>query len=158
MRRYLHRIYWIARRLTGTHREADVIAQETFVKAYLALGDFRSDASFLTWLYRITVSLSLNVIRKQQLVAYVQQSDILRRFLPAGDRADWELEFRETESRLEAALGALPEKQRAVFVMRFFEELSYEEISQVLKTSIGGLKTNYFHALQRVQEVVKNEV
>ena len=157
MRRYQQRVYWTARRIVGSHEEADDVAQETFVKAYLALGDFRGDASFFTWLYRIAVNLSLNAIRKQQVLGYLRQSDIINRILPATENPQKDLELAETQSRLDRAIAALPEKQRAVFVMRYHDEMSYQEISHVLKTSVGGLKANYFHALRKVQEFMKDE-
>jgi RNA polymerase sigma-70 factor (ECF subfamily) len=157
MRRYQQKVYWVARRIVGGHADADDIAQETFVKAYLALGDFRGDSSFFTWLYRIAVNLSLNEVRKQQVVRYLRQSEILERFIPAREETDGELRYKETESRLQQAIAALPEKQRAVFTLRFYDELPYEEISQILKTSVGGLKANYFHALRKVKEYMKDE-
>lgn len=157
MRRYQQRVYWTARRIVGSHEEADDVAQETFVKAYLALGDFRGDASFFTWLYRIAVNLSLNVLRKQQVVGYLRQSDIINRLFPAVDDPQKDLEFAETQSRLERAVATLPEKQRVVFVMRYYDEMSYDEISQVIKTSVGGLKANYFHALKKVREYMNDD-
>lgn len=158
MRRHQQRIYWTARRIVGSHEDADDIAQETFVKAYLALGEFRGDSSFFTWLYRIGVNLSLNVVRKRQVLGYLRQSELLSRVLPAVDDPQKDLEFAETQTRLERAIAKLPEKQRAVFVMRYYDEMSYEEISRVLKTSVGGLKANYFHALRKVQEDLNDTV
>ena len=158
MRRYQQRVYWTARRIVGSHEEADDIAQETFVKAYLALGDFRGDASFFTWLYRIAVNLSLNAIRKQQVLGYLRQSEIVNRIFPADENPQKDLELKETQTLLDKAIAELPEKQRAVFVMRYHDEMTYEEISRVLKTSVGGLKANYFHALRKVQEFMKDEV
>ncbi len=158
MRRYQQRVYWAARRMVGSHEEADDIAQETFIKAYLGLGEFRGDSSFFTWLYRIAINLSLNAIRKRQLVSYLRQSDIVNALFPAASDPERELVAKETESRLQKAVSALPEKQRAVFVLRYYEELSYDEISEILKTSVGGLKANYFHALKKVQESMRDEV
>jgi RNA polymerase sigma-70 factor (ECF subfamily) len=157
MRRYQKRVYWTARRIVGGHEEADDIAQETFVKAFLALGDFRGDSSFFTWLYRIAVNLSLNAVRKQQLMGYVRQSEIVNWLLPSRDNPDEQYLAKETASNVERAIAQLPEKQRAVFVMRYHEEMSYEEISKILHTSVGGLKANYFHALRKVQEFLKHE-
>jgi RNA polymerase sigma-70 factor (ECF subfamily) len=157
MRRYQQRVYWTARRIVGSHEDADDIAQETFVKAYLALGDFRGDASFFTWLYRIAVNLSLNAIRKQQVLGYLRQSEIVNRIFPADENPQKDLELKETQTLLDKAIAELPEKQRAVFVMRYHDEMTYEEISHVLKTSVGGLKANYFHALRKVQEFMKDE-
>jgi RNA polymerase sigma-70 factor, ECF subfamily len=157
MRRYQRRVYWVARRIVGTHEDADDIAQETFVKAYTALGDFRGESSFFTWLYRIAVNLSLNAVRKRQLVNYLRENDIINRIFPGSDDPSREVEFKETESRLQEAIASLPEKQRVVFVMRYFDEMSYDEISEVTKTSVGGLKANYFHALRKVQEYMTDE-
>jgi RNA polymerase sigma-70 factor (ECF subfamily) len=158
MRRYQKRVYWTARRIVGSHEDADDVVQETFVKAYLGLGDFRGDSSFFTWLYRIAVNLSLNATRKRQLINYLHQSEIVERLLPSREDPSQELELRETESLLRKAIEDLPEKQRAVFVMRYYDELSYEEISKILKTSVGGLKANYFHAVKKVREFLEHEV
>ena len=156
MRRYQERVYRIARRMVGNHEDADDIAQETFVKAYLALGDFRNDSTFFTWLYRIAVNLSLNAIRRRQIRAYLQESELLARFLPGGEQPDHVLEGLESEQRLQEAMNGLPEKQRTVFVLRFFEDLPYEEISEILKTSVGGLKANYHHAIRKIREQVSD--
>jgi RNA polymerase sigma-70 factor (ECF subfamily) len=156
MRRYQEKVYWVARRLVGTHEDADDVAQETFIKAYLALGEFRNDAQFYTWLYRIAVNLSLNVIRKRQVMSYLRDSEILRRFLPSEDRPDSVVELKETETRFHRAIVSLPEKQRAVFVLRFFDGLAYEDISKILNTSVGGLKANYFHAIHKIREHMRN--
>lgn len=158
MRRHQERIYWAARRIVGRHADADDIAQETFVKAYLALGEFRGESAFFTWIYRIAVNLSLNAIRKRQIMTYLDQSELLRKVLPSSDRPDAMLEHKELEDTLQQAISALPEKQRMVFVMRYFDEMSYEEISEVLHTSVGGLKANYFHAINKVREYLKSEV
>ncbi len=157
MRRYQERLYWVARRMVGSHADADDIVQETFVKAYLGLGEFRGDSSFYTWLYRIAVNLSLNFLRKQQMLRYVRESELLRGFFPSKESPEADLEMKETQTALDRAVASLPDKQRAVFVLRFFDELSYEDISAVLKTSIGGLKANYFHALRKVQDFMRDE-
>jgi RNA polymerase sigma-70 factor (ECF subfamily) len=158
MRRYQQRVYWVTRRIVGNHADADDVAQETFVKAYLALGDFRGDSGFFTWLYRIAVNLSLNALRKRQVVNYLQESALLSKFLPADSDPSRDVEEQQLDSILQKAIATLPEKQRAVFVLRYYEELSYEEIGRILKTSIGGLKANYFHALKKVQEYLRNEI
>lgn len=157
MRRYQERVYWVARRIVGSHEDADDIAQETFVKAYVGLGDFRGDSSFFTWLYRIAVNLSLNAIRKRQVMNYLHESPLLSRILPADDDPQKKAEYRDLLSKLEKAVALLPDKQRAVFVLRYYEEMPYAEIAKVLKTSVGGLKANYFHALKKVQQVLKDE-
>lgn len=158
MHRYQERVYWVARRIVGGHEDADDVTQETFVKAFLALGEFRGDSSFFTWLYRIAVNLSLNTIRKRQVLSYLHESELLGRFLPSHDDPSERVEQEETATLLERAIAQLPEKQRAVFVLRYHDELRYEEIAKILKTSIGGLKANYFHALRKVREHLRNEI
>jgi len=158
MRRHQKRIYWFARRIVGNHEDADEVTQETFVKAFLSLGDFRGDASFFTWIYRIALNYSLNTVRKRQVVNYLRDNELLAKLLPATDDPHRGLEQKEMASRIQEAVARLPEKQRAVFVLRYYEELSYEEISAILKTSVGGLKANYFHALRKVQEALKDEI
>jgi len=157
MRRHQQRVYRTARRLIGNHDDAEDIAQETFVKAYLSLGDFRGESSFFTWLYRIAVNLSLNALRKRQLITYVRESELMRRVIPGGQDPAQETQHRETESRLHQAVESLPEKQKAVFVLRFYDALSYDEIAVLLRTSVGGLKANYHHALRKVQEMMRDE-
>ena len=158
MKRYQERVYWVARRIVGSHDDADDIVQETFVKAYLALGEFRGDSSFFTWIYRIAVNLSLNALRKRQVLNYLHESELLSRILPSGDDPGKDLENSEIESALQRAVATLPEKQKAVFVMRYYDEMTYEEIGRVLKTSVGGLKANYFHALRKVREYMRHEI
>jgi RNA polymerase sigma-70 factor (ECF subfamily) len=158
MRRHQQRVYWFVRKIVRTHEDADDVTQETFVKAYLNLGEFRGDASFFTWVYRIALNGALNAVRKRQVVNYVRENDLINRFFPSGDDPHRELVQKELETHLQQAVANLPEKQRAVFILRYFEELSYEEISAILKTSVGGLKANYFHALRKVQEALRHEV
>jgi RNA polymerase sigma-70 factor (ECF subfamily) len=97
-------------------------------------------------------------VRKQQLTRYLRESEVLERFLPVQKDPSAELEQKEMESKLQQAVQELPEKQKAVFVLRYFDELPYDEISQILKTSVGGLKANYFHALKKIQEYMKHEI
>lgn len=158
MRRHQQRVYWFVRKLVGTHEDADDVTQETFVKAFLNLGDFRGDSSFFTWVYRIALNGALNAVRKRQVINYVRENDLISRLLASGDDPHRALEQKETETRLRQAVAGLPEKQRAVFVLRYYEELSYEEISAILKTSVGGLKANYFHALKKIREVLRHEI
>jgi RNA polymerase sigma-70 factor, ECF subfamily len=158
MRRYQERVYWVSRRIVGSHEDADDVAQETFVKAYVGLGDFRGDSSFFTWLYRIAVNLSLNTIRKRQVVSYLEESPLLNRLLLSRDDPHERVVQRDLLSKLEKAVALLPDRQRSVFVLRYFEELPYEEIAKILKTSVGGLKANYFHAAKKVRQVLKHEI
>jgi RNA polymerase sigma-70 factor (ECF subfamily) len=156
MRRHQERIYWAARRILGDHADADDVTQEAFVKAFLNLGEFRGEASFYTWIYRIAINLSLNSLRKRHLVDYLHESELAKMVFSSTGDPQRDLEAKELESLVTQAVATLPDKQRAVFVMRYYDEMSYDEIAYVLKTSVGGLKANYFHALHKVQEFLKN--
>lgn len=152
VRRYQKRIYYVARRMVKRHEDADDIAQEV-VKAYTALDNFRGDSNIYTWLYRIAINLSINHLRKQKVRKFFdidEYADIL------GKDADQDKKLikEENVSLIEKAILTLPDKQKSVFIMRYYDELPYEEISNILGTSVGGLKANFHHAVSKVSEYV----
>ncbi len=147
-RKYRSRIYWHARRMVGNHEDADEVAQETLIAIYQKVKDFKALSSFSTWVYKITSSRSLNIIRKRKVKNFVtldflkdkqNREDIIKNF-----------EDKEKLNEVEKKLMKLPDKQREVFVLRHFEELSYNEISEITGQAIGTLKANYFHALKKI--------
>jgi RNA polymerase sigma-70 factor (ECF subfamily) len=148
--RYQEKVYWVARRFTNDHDNADDITQEVFCKMYESLKRFRGDSSLYTWLYRITVNVSLNFVRRQKLRDFLRLDELFEVESDHSEAPDSIVEKAEHQSLVEEAVASLPEKQRAVFVMRYYEELPYEQIAAILKTSIGGLKANYFHAIRKV--------
>jgi RNA polymerase sigma factor (sigma-70 family) len=154
VRRYHSRIYWVARRMVKSHEDADDIAQEVFVRAHAALKDFRGEANIYTWLYRIAVNLSINHLRKQKVRKLVDISDYLN-FLSKDADQDRTVMRDENVSLIERAIQTLPEKQRAVFIMRYYDEMPYEQISSILGTSVGGLKANFHHAVKKIAAYVK---
>jgi RNA polymerase sigma factor (sigma-70 family) len=154
VRRYHSRIYWVARRMVKSHEDADDIAQEVFVRAYAALKDFRGEANIYTWLYRIAVNLSINHLRKQKVRKLVDISDYLN-FLSKDAEQDRDVIHDENVSLIERAIQTLPEKQRAVFIMRYYDEMPYEQISSILGTSVGGLKANFHHAVKKISAFVR---
>jgi len=154
--RYQEKMYWVARRFTNDHDEADDITQESFVKAYHALKEFRGESSVFTWLYRIVVNASLNAVRRQRVRDLLRLDDLYDEEA-STDESPHESVVRDEQRRLiEEAIERLPAKQKAVFVLRYHEELPYEEISAILRTSIGGLKANYFHAIRKIARYVNN--
>ena len=154
VRRYHSRIYWVARRMVKSHEDADDIAQEVFVRAYASLKDFRGEANIYTWLYRIAVNLSINHLRKQKVRKLVDISDYLN-FLSKDAEQDRDVMRTENTTLIEQAIQTLPEKQRAVFIMRYYDEMPYEQISSILGTSVGGLKANFHHAVKKIAVFVK---
>ena len=153
--RYQEKIYWIAHRFVNDHDQADDIVQEVFIKVYSALKNFRGDSGVYTWLYRITVNVALNALRKQRIRDFIRIDEFFETAEDENEQPDAIFEKDEQQKLIEEAIAKLPEKQKAVFILRYHEELSYEEISLILKTSIGGLKANYFHAVKKIGEYVK---
>ena len=158
VRRYQEKVYWIARRIMGSHDDADDVVQDVFIRVYKSLKDFRGEAGLYTWIYRITVNVALNALRKRKLKEFVRYDDFVKESLPDEAHADDDLLHDEYRSALERAIERLPAKQKLVFVMRHVDEMPYEEIAAVLKTSVGGLKANYFHALKKIQKSVRKEM
>ena len=153
--RYQERIYWIARRIVNDHDTADDIVQEVFIKVHSELKNFRGDSQFYTWLYRITVNRAINIIRKKRIREFLRLDNVADIIKDSEYQPDERYECNENEELIEKAIQALPEKQRIVFLLRYQEELTYEEISKILKTSVGGLKANYFHAIKKITEYVR---
>jgi RNA polymerase sigma-70 factor (ECF subfamily) len=154
VRRFHSRIYWAARRMVKNHEDADDIAQEVFVRAYSALANFRGDSGIYTWLYRIAINLSINHLRKQKVRKLMDITDYIP-FLGKDADQDAGMIHDENVTLIEKAIETLPEKQRAVFIMRYYDEMPYEQISAILGTSVGGLKANFHHAVKKVATYVK---
>jgi len=169
VRRYQERVYWIARRLVGTHPDADDVAQEVFIKVHRALREFRSESSFYTWLYRITVNQALNLQRRKRAREFLHYDNVMAQ-LSSGDslldeatygsagsrRPDEQLEDEEQRALVEKAISQLPTKQRTVFVLRYYENLPYEDIARIMKRSVGGMKANYFQAVKKIGKFLKS--
>jgi RNA polymerase sigma-70 factor, ECF subfamily len=155
VRRYQEKVYWIAHRFVNNHDQADDIVQEVFIKVYRALHDFRGESSVYTWLYRITVNVSLNALRKQRVKDFLRIDELFELPGEESERPDERYEKVEQQQLIEEAIQLLPEKQKSVFILRYYEELPYEDISKILKTSTGGLKANYFHAVKKIGEYLK---
>ena len=155
VKKYQQRVYWVVRRLIPDHDDADDVSQEVFVRAYQALGDFRSDAQLFTWLYRIAVNVSMNHKRRARVRDFVNIDDMIAQPASGDARPDELLEQNQHKAIISEAIAALPEKQRLVFQMRYFDEMPYEEIAKVMHRSVGGLKANYFHAVRKVTAYVR---
>lgn len=153
--RYQEKIYWVVRRFLNDHDESDDIVQDVFVKASSALKEFRGDSSLYTWLYRIAVNLSLNEIRRKRVKEFFRLDEVEESEVASDNTADGFTEVNEDQKLIRNAVAQLPPKQRIVFVLRFYEEMPYEEIAEIMQTTAGGLKANFFHALKKVSAYVK---
>ncbi len=137
------------------HDDADDITQEVFLKIYRSLGDFRGDSKFFTYIYKIAVNFSLNHLNRNKKILS-RKSDIDNAFISSDDKIADELMISKDRTRLiEEAIETLPAQQRAVFNMRYYDNLSYEDISNILNKSVGGMKANYFHAIKRLEKFLK---
>ncbi len=152
---YGDRLYWHIRRIVVQHEEAEDVLQETFTRAYLSISGFRgeTESSLTAWLYRIATTLSINVLRKRKK-GFFSSLDSVRGDLLATFEHEMEPSADEIVVRLQKAILALPTKQRLVFNMRYYDELSFEEISQATGQSVSTLKTNYHYAVQKIRKEV----
>lgn len=157
VRRYQQKIYWHARRLTGNHLDADDILQEVLLVMYKKLRDYKFESSLYTWIYKITYTRSLNLIKSNKLKRFFSIGSEETPDIKGAEDLVRDLENREKLQILDKVLKQLPVKQREVFVMRHFDELSYEEIAEITGKSVGGLKANYFHALNKVVSLMEKE-
>lgn len=158
VRKYQGKVYWIARRVLNDHEEADDITQEVFVRVFEGLRHFRGESNVFTWIYRIAMNLSLNANRKRRMKELLPFDQFMEETVPGDLQADGPLQGEEYRTVLERAIQTLPTRQKMVFEMRYFDEMSYEEMAKILKRSVGGLKANYFHALKKIQKFVRKEM
>jgi RNA polymerase sigma factor (sigma-70 family) len=154
VKKYQKKIYWHARQMVGNHTDADEVTQEVLIVLYNKLNTFNFNSSLYTWIYRIVSTRSLNQIRKRQIKKFFSINDEANEF-ELHDQNDiaQNLLDREKLERVNKMLQKLPPKQRQIFILRNYDQLSYEEISKITGKSIGGSKANYFHALKKILEL-----
>ena len=152
VREYQERVYWHIRRLVHYHEDADDVLQNTFVKVFRNIGKFKGDSTLFTWIYRIATNESITHLKKKKRLAADSIDEETPIFLKADDYFDGD----RAALLLKSAIANLPEKQMLVFNMRYYEELSYQEISEVCDTSVGSLKASYHHAVKKIEEFLKN--
>lgn len=159
VRKHQKFVFATAIRYLNNNEDADDAAQEVFIKALNNLNKFRADSSLKTWLYRITVNVSSNILRKRKIRAllFVGDRDDLFSVPSENHNPLQKLESSEFEHSFFKALALLPKKQRETFALRYFEDLKYDEISKMLGTSVGGLKANYYQAVKKLAKYLKNE-
>lgn len=150
---YREQLYWQIRRMVLNHDDADDILQNTFIKAWSALDTFRGDAKVSSWLYRIANNETINFLERKREMASI---DTEGSGVAASLMGDPYFDGDETQAQLQEAIAQLPDKQRAVFNMKYFQEMKYEDISEVTGTSIGALKASYHHAVKKISEFFNN--
>ncbi len=153
--RYGERLYWHARRIVVQHEEAEDVVQDTFVTAYSSIGSFRgeTEGSLLAWLYRIATTQALKALKRRKRHIFTS-IDSLSSTLIADFEGEIAPDADEITVRLQKAILALPMKQKLVFNLRYFDQLPFEDISQITGQSVSALKTNYHYAARRVKQIV----
>jgi RNA polymerase sigma-70 factor (ECF subfamily) len=152
---YGEQLYWQIRRMVLVHEDADDVLQNVFIKAWSHLDDFHQDSRLSTWLYRIAVNECLDFLRKQKNSSMIHTDDVesgVANMLVADNYFDGD----ETEAMLQEAINQLPDVQRTVFTLRYYDDMKYSEMSRILKTSEGSLKASYHIAVKKISEFFKH--
>ena len=147
------RLYWHIRRMVVGHDDTDDILQNTFIKAFRALDTFRGESQLYTWLYRIATNETISFLKTKRFKMFVSFESAENHFAKHLE-ADSELSGDSIQGKLQRAILKLPDKQRLVFNMKYYEEMKYEEMSEILGTSVGALKASYHHAVKKIERYV----
>ena len=154
VREYQQRIYWHIRKMVIDHDDTDDIVQEVFIKVWKHIENFREDAQLYTWVYRIATNECLNFLRKKKNRLFLPIHDVQKELAEKLDSAPY-IDGDTIQLKLQKALLKLPNKQRMVFNMKYFDEMKYEEISKITSTSVGSLKASYHHAVKKIERYLK---
>lgn len=155
VRIYQQKLYWHIRKMVIDHDDADDLTQETFIKAWKGLENFKGESQLFTWLYRIATNESLNHLAKKKRRFFLPINDITEELSNKLEDSDM-ISGDEIQLKLQKALLTLPDKQRLVFNMKYYDEMKYEEIAEITGTSVGALKASYHLAVKKVEEHLKN--
>jgi RNA polymerase sigma factor (sigma-70 family) len=153
---YQKRVYGLIRKMVIIHEDADDLTQMTFIKAFKNIHKFQGNSSIFTWLYRIATNESLNFLEKKKKRFFINIDDheeVMLNYINSSPL----ISGSEIEKKLQKALLVLPEKQRLVFNLKYFEDMGYEEISNITGTSVGALKASYHHAVKKIENDLKSE-
>ena len=155
IKKYQEKLYWHVRCMVVGHEDANDVLQNVFIRVWNGLENFREDSQLYTWLYRIATNECLTFLDQQKKKSTVALSDV-ESGLSNKIKADSNFDANKLEWKLQLAIQQLPEKQRAVFSLRYYDEMPYEEMSRVLETSEGALKASYHHAVKKIEDYILN--
>ncbi len=148
--KYQEPLYWHVRRMVQVHEDADDILQNTFIKVYKSIAKFRGDSKLYTWIYRIATNESITFINKRKHIDELNDNIRLQE--------DPFFDGDEIHQKLSVALNKLPPKQKQVFVLRYYDEMNYKDMSDILETSVGALKASYHHAVKKIENYLKQGI
>ena len=152
---YKKRLYWHIRKIVISHDDADDVLQNTFIKVFKSIHTFKEDSKLYSWMYRIATNESISFINKRAKERNVDITEIHSEMI-SSLQSDVYFSGDEIQIILQKAIATLPPKQQLVFNMKYFDDLKYNEISEILETSVGGLKASYFHAVKKIENYIKN--
>lgn len=155
IKKYQERLYWHIRRMVVDHDDANDVLQNVFIRVWNGLENFKGESQLYTWLYRIATNESLTFLESQKKRTAISLSNV-ETGLENKIRADQNFDANKLEWKLQLAIQSLPEKQKLVFSLRYYDEMPYEEMSRVLDTSEGALKASYHHAVKKIEEYITN--
>lgn len=150
VRQYQQRVYWHVRKMVIDHDDADDLTQEVFIKIYKYIDGFREDSQLFTWVYRIATNECLSFLNKKKKRFFLPLEDVGEQ-LSAKLDSSMDIDGDEIQKRLQKAILKLPDKQRLVFNMKYFDDLPYETIADITKTSVGALKASFHHAVKKIE-------
>jgi RNA polymerase sigma-70 factor (ECF subfamily) len=154
--RYSTKLYWHIRRLVILHEDADDALQNTFINAWRGIREFRSDSSLYTWLFAIATNEALTLINKRKKNRVESLDDEDGYFANSLEGNSW-FDGDEAQVKLQNAILLLPEKQRIVFNLKYFDDMTYEDMSELLETSVGALKASYHHAVKKIEKKINED-
>ncbi|THV59627.1 RNA polymerase sigma factor [Flagellimonas alvinocaridis] len=153
---YKERLYWHIRRIVLDHDDTDDVLQNTFIKVYKNIDGFKGESKLYSWLYRIATNESLTFLKQKSKKADISDEELKNRMVE-NLQSDVYFEGDEIQLKLQKALATLPDKQKLVFTMKYFQEMKYEDISEVLETSVGALKASYHLAVKKIESYLKED-
>ncbi len=156
VRKYQERIYWHVRKMVISHDDTDDILQNTFIKVWRSLEGFKEASGLYTWLYRIATNEALTFLNRKKRRYFLPLDDVYKHLADTLETDEY-YSGDELQLKLQKAVLALPEKQRLVFNMKYFDDMKYEEIAKILKTSVGALKASYHHAVKKIEKYLTDD-
>ena len=156
VRTYQQRVYWLVRKMVIDHDDADDLTQEIFIKVHKSIDNFRGDSQLFTWIYRIATNECLSHLSKKKRRLFLPIEDVGQQLISKLDTSP-HITGDDIQKKLQQALLTLPDKQRLVFNLKYFEEMPYEEMSEVTKTSVGALKASFHHAVKKIEDFLAND-